>query len=284
VQKKINQERIIHGQVIKDIQDMTWLSWTNTRNTSGTAGSFLKAYSDLGGVETYYKLSNYDAVHGIIGHECVNEIIVDRLLTILGVEHLSYRLIHANILIDDKPHETWLCSSTNFRRQEESKLALDAYYQAERLTGESPIDFCMRQGWSEYIWQMLAVDFIILNRDRHGANIEVLRDLKERTLRLAPLFDHGISLIFSCHNESAALAVDVMDDKQVQCFVGSRSAWENLKLIPANNMPKLQPLREADQGFWLSGLDGVIGRVWLDKIWEMLWGRWRAYENFCNKR
>ena len=95
-------------QIISEKQDLTWLSWSHIRNSSGTAGSFLKAYSELGGVKTYYKLSHYDSVRGIIGHECANEIIVDRFLTILGIEHLSYQLIHADILIQGTPCETWL--------------------------------------------------------------------------------------------------------------------------------------------------------------------------------
>ena len=57
-------------QMIREKQDMTYLSWAKVRDSSGTAGSFLKAYSDLGGVKTYYKLSNYDSVRGIVGHEC----------------------------------------------------------------------------------------------------------------------------------------------------------------------------------------------------------------------
>ena len=115
-------------QIIDDKQDLTWLSWSKIRNSSGTAGSFLKAYSDLDGVKTYYKLSNYDSVKGIVGHECVNEIIVDRLLTILGIEHLPYQLIHADIRIDDQPYTTWLCASREFKQRGDSKLALDAFY------------------------------------------------------------------------------------------------------------------------------------------------------------
>ena len=53
-------------QIIGDKQDLTWLSWSKIRNSSGTAGSFLKAYSDLDGVKTYYKLSNYDSVKGCL--------------------------------------------------------------------------------------------------------------------------------------------------------------------------------------------------------------------------
>ena len=87
-------------QIIRQLQDMTYLSWAKARNSSGIAGSFLKAYDENAGGKTYYKLSNYDAWAGIIGHECVNEIIVDRLLSVLGIEHLSYQLIHARVLID----------------------------------------------------------------------------------------------------------------------------------------------------------------------------------------
>lgn len=37
-------------------------------------------------------------VNGVVGHECVNEIIVDRLLTVLGIEHLDYTLINADVI------------------------------------------------------------------------------------------------------------------------------------------------------------------------------------------
>lgn len=154
--------------IVKEKQNLTYLSWAKIRNSSGTAGSFLKSYSEINGKKVYYKLSNYDTYKGIIGHECVNEIIVDRLLTILGIEHLSYSLIHADIFLNDNAYETYLCASDDFKDANESKIALDAYYQTERLEGEAPLDFCIRKGWEEYIYQMLVVDYLILNRDRHG--------------------------------------------------------------------------------------------------------------------
>lgn len=270
-------------KVILEKQDLTYLSWTKIRNSSGTAGSFLKSYSDLGGEKVYYKLSNYDAYKGIVGHECVNELIVDRLLNILGVEHLNYHLIHADILIDGQPHETYLCASSDFKKRGESKIALDTYYQAEREDGEKPLDFCLRNGWSEYIWKMLVVDFLILNRDRHGANIEVLRNSKVKTLRLAPLFDHGLSLIFNFKDKEAVHAFDIMADKPVQCFVGSKSAEDNLKLIPKDSLPRLNPLRESNHEMLFADLETVLSQVWIDKIWEMLWRRWMFYEDFCNQ-
>lgn len=271
------------NQIIHELQDMTHLNWAKTLNSSGAAGSFLKAYEDGVDGKTYFKLSNYDAWKGIIGHECINEIIVDRLLSILGISHLPYQLIHAKILIDQKEYETWLCASKDFKQRGESKIALDAYYQAESLPNESPMDFCIRNGWESTVYEMLVVDYLILNRDRHGANMEVLRNQRKKTIRLAPLFDHGLSLLSRCENTEAMLREDVMADKPVQCFVGSRSSWENLQLIPRDRRPPLHPLTENDRAILLEGLSEALDQQWLDRIWEMIWKRWQAYEDLCNQ-
>lgn len=272
------------SQLIRDKQDLTYLSWSRIRHSSGTAGSFLKAYSEIDGTKMYYKLSDYDSVRGVTGHESVNELIVDRLLGILGVEHLSYRLIHADVLVEGKVLETYVCASENFRQRGEDKQALDACYECERLPEEGPLQFCLRMGWEEYIWQMLAVDFLILNRDRHGANIEVLRDRKKKKIRLAPLFDQGVSLLSRCETEEAIESFDVTADLPVQCFVGSRSAKENLKLIPPDRMPRFSPLKESDKAHLLDGLDGILSPRLQEKIWDMIWKRWCYYEDFCNTR
>jgi hypothetical protein len=272
------------SQIVKDKQDLTYLSWSKIRHSSGTAGSFLKSYSELGGQKTYYKLSNFDSVKGIIGHECVNEIIVDRLLDLLGIAHLRYQLIHGDILINDKPYDVYLCASHDFKQAGESKIALDAYYELEHRANESPLDFCIRNGWESYIYQMLIVDYLILNRDRHGANIEVLRNNRKKTIRLAPLFDHGLSLMFNCLNDSAIEKYDIMEDKLTNNYIGSRSTWENLKLIPVNYHLHLNSLKENDRTILLQDLDGVIPQNLQIKIWNMIWKRWCAYEDFCHSR
>ena len=269
--------------VIREKQDLTYLNWTKTRESSGTAGSFLKAYSELNGIKTYYKLSNYDTINGITGHESVNEIIVDRLLSILGISHLHYQLIHADILVNGTILETWLCVSEDFKKRGESKIALDQYYNAEKLEDESPLAFCLRQGWADYIWEMLLVDYLILNRDRHGANIEILRNTTRKTYRPAPLFDHGLSLVCGCTDETSLQAFHIMEDRRIQCFVGSQSAWENLKLIPKNALRNIHPLKETDRDELFRDMNGILPQVWFNKIWEMIWKRWCTYEDLFNK-
>lgn len=107
---------------------------------------------------------------------------------------------------------------------------------------------------------MLVVDFLILNRDRHGANIDVLRNRRRKSIRLAPLFDHELSLVFRCEAPEQLANVDVMADKPVQCFVGSRSPWENLKLIPKDKRPRLNTLTEADRSVIMNELNDVLPR------------------------
>lgn len=272
------------NRIIREKQDMTYLSWSKIRNSSGTAGSFLKAYSELGGKKIYYKLSNFDSEKGIVGHECVNEIVIDRLLDILGIPHLHYQLIHADIIVNEKPLEVYLCASDDFKERGQSKLALDTYWESEHQNGETPMDFCLRNGWEDYIYQMLVVDFLILNRDRHGANIEVLRNNRKKTIHLAPLFDHGLALLFNCLSDDAVREFDVMADRPVNNYIGSRSTLDNLKLIPPAKLPSLHPLSEGDKAALLYGLDGIISQDLQERIWEMIWKRWCAYEDLCHSR
>ena len=60
--------------------------------------------------------------------------------------------------------------------------------------------------------------------------------------------------------------------------------FRNLSLIPADKMLILSPLREGDRKILMEGLDGIISKTLQDKIWNMIWKRWCAYENFCNSR
>lgn len=269
-------------QIINDLQDLTFLSWAKARQSSGTAGSFLKSYDDVGLKKTYYKLSDYRPADGVVGCECINELIVDRLLEILGIPHLHYQLIHARVQVDGRLFETWLNASEDFKERGESKLALDVFYQLERKEGESPLDFCVRMGWSKQVWEMLVVDYLILNRDRHGANIEVLRNPHARTLRLAPLFDHGLSLAFRCRTPEELMSFDVMADLPVQSFVGGVSARTNLGLIPRDEFPCLRPLYESDAHALFEGLDEATTPQWREAVWSMIWRRWCALEALCS--
>jgi len=266
----------------KHLQDLTHLEWSRSRASSGTAGSFLKSNSVKNKIKTYYKLSNYDSVKGIVGHECINEIIACRLLDALNIPHLDYDLIHADVVIDNKEMETYLCASKDFKNPGESKMALDTYYQMERRDNEAPLEFCIRMGWEQTVYDMLLVDYLILNRDRHGANIEVLRDRSKKTVRLAPLFDHGLSLLFSCSTDKEITDADILKEGPVQSFLGSNNSFENIGLIPKDKMRKLPQINDKLLNAIFKDLTGIMSDVWIDKTKLMLVKRAEIYENIRN--
>lgn len=264
-----------------DIKDMRHLHWSHARKSSGTSGMLLKSRQKINGEQLYYKLSSFDSELGIVGHECINEIIVDRLLTILGVKHVKYKLIHALIEINKKEYQTYICESKDFKKSGEAKCALDNYYQIYKKHDEDKYGFCKNRGWANYIETMLAIDYIILNRDRHGANIEILSNNRKKTLRIAPLYDHGLSLLCSCKSEEEINKFDVTDDKPCNNFIGSRSTYNNLKYISNPHNVFTKKLKSSDKDTLLKDLNGVISTNHQEKVWKMIWTR---YENFYNKK
>lgn len=268
--------------IIQGLQDLTYLSWDKSRKSSGTAGSFLKSYDETGDRKLYYKLSDYDVRHGVVGHECINEIIAQRLLSHLRIPHLHYTLIHARIRLDHAETTTYLCMSEDFKKAGETKLALEDYYAMEKQDGESPLDFCARKGWAETAYRTLLVDFLIANRDRHGANIEVLFNRKQHSIRLAPLFDQGLSFLCRCHTPEEADAFDVMQDLRVQSFFGTKSAFENLRLIPKSVLASVPSINPDDFSSFFDGLDVCLTESHLSKIREMLERRWSYVEHLRN--
>ena len=115
------------------------------------------------------------------------------------------------------------------------------------------------------------------------ADIAVVNETNE-IVAPAPLFDHGLSLLFSCNSKEDILRSDVLKDFRIQCCVGSDSAKENLNLIPEDKLPELNGLKETDREYIFDGIDDIMPDYWCDKIWEFIWERWKYYEEFCNKR
>ena len=265
--------------IIFEQQDLRHLSWTHTRSFSGTAGSFLKSYDDSGERKLYYKLSDYDAQNGVVGHECVNEIIAGRLMDLLGVRRLEYVLVHALILLDGREMNTFLCRSFDFKERGQSKLSLEAYYELERRGDETPLDFCTRMGWSDLIYGMIVTDFLIINRDRHGANIEVLRSRSGEDVSPAPLFDQGLSLACRCRTEEEIASFDPMCDPAVQSFVGTRSTFKNLDLVPAAFLSSLPRFNDIDLDSVLEDIDRILPEGHICKLREIIERRWEYLDS-----
>lgn len=262
--------------VVTALQDMRHLCWNERTVTSGTSGTFPKARRSGRGRTYYYKLSCYDSYRGVYGHECVNELVAARLMRHLGIPCADYRLVHALVTLDETEYDTWMNVSTSFRAPDERKMALDLFCDLERERRESPFEVCRRMGWARDIALLLLVDYLIVNRDRHGANIEVIRRA-DGTVRLAPLFDNGLSFVFSSYNDAArAAAFNELEDVNANNFLGTRSLEENLRFVP-ELVPvpvALPPLDEAALDRVLFQLEAALSEAHRSKIRSILRLRW----------
>lgn len=268
------------------LQDYTRLTWsTNATNAGSTGGAYLKALEVRNNRTYYYKMSLGDTYQGIIGHETVNEYIVHRLLQQLGIPHLTYNLINALVNVDGRIFTTPINSSIEYKRKDETKVTVESWYRYNRKDNEEPYQTLARYGFSDYLDAMFLVDFLIVNRDRHGANIEMLYDAQDN-LRIAPLYDHGVSFVAPYQNNVSAIATfDPMADVQTTNFVGRQSLYYNLSLI--RKPVVVNALKEEALRCILREVQPYLTPQHIQKIYAIITGRYMYARNqavLCEKR
>lgn len=265
---------------VDELLDLRYLSWSKTRQSSGTAGSYLKSYSFDNGKKVYYKLSYFDDVNSLFGYEAFNEIIADRLLSLLNYNHLQYNLLYAQIRINNKEYRTYLNSSYDFKEVNETKLTFENFYEYNKKGNEDVISFCKRYNFINEIYQMIIFDYLIMNRDRHGANIEILYNNKTKQYRLAPLFDHGLSLLSPAYKDEDIINYNIFENKKVNSFVGTSSLEENIKIVPKELFKQININFDA----LFEDITTKQNINYMEKAKELLIRRWTELENIFNKK
>jgi len=258
------------------MNDLRHLTWSRAAGSINSDGAFLKAVSE--DKSLYYKMSAYNSSQGVYGHEAVNELISYRVSKELGISVPSVSLTEALVRVDGEEFQTSLAVSESFKTAYDTRVAFENFYKANRENGESALSVAQRFGWLPFVHKMFLFDFLIFNRDRHGANLEVLET--EGKKRLSPLFDNGLSFAVSCSNDKELAVFDAMADKHVNNFIGSRSLYENLNSIKTPIAVK--ELREDARKSLLEDLDGTLSKLHLEVIWNILWGRWQYAKTVCD--
>lgn len=256
-----------------DAIDLTYLQWSISRYSSGTLGSFLKSYEEDEEGKIYYKMSNFNSQQGVYGHESFNEIVAKNILSILGYDYLDYELLKARVIINGAEYVTWLTKSRDYKRDGEKKIAIENYYEVNCLEGESKVDFLRRVGFAEQFYKILLFDYLIFNRDRHGANVEVL--LKRGNARLAPIFDNGLSFLFSTYDETEKIEnFNILGTGIVNNWFGHMDVKDNLAFVPKEEIQRVSKLDwDRERVFKdLEQCDAVSEKL-KNAIWRMLLDR-----------
>lgn len=248
-----------------NVVDLTALNWSTTHNGGVSYGCYYKASEVKNGVKWYYKCSNFYQGQEVFGDESVNEVICSRLLNILGFNCVNYTLVLAKIKIQGRYYITYVCKSKNFFKGYSSRVTLEDYHS---INGGNINEVINKLGISLEIQDMILADFLTLQRDRHGGNIELLEC--NNKYKLAPLFDNGLGLLapypsaFGTNIET----FDVMFDYPVNNYIGTRSLYNNLGYI--KRPKKVNRLLKEHKKKIFFGLGDVLPKDYRDKIWQLI--------------
>ncbi len=264
---------------MENITDLKYLSWTKSRDSSGIAGSYLKSYSYSNGKKVYYKLPFFDDIRGLFGYEAINEIISSRVLDELGYNHLKYELLYSSVVIQGKEYNTYLNRSFDFKGLNENKITLENFYELNKEGNESLFELLDRFDLLDEIYEAIIIDFLIINRDRHGANIEILYNSKNKKYRVAPLFDHGLSFLSPSYLDDDISSFDINVERKVNSYLGTSSLYENIKMVPKCKLPNVN----LNYDYIFSELD-YINPIYLGKCKEILKKGMKYIEDLRNKK
>lgn len=262
--------------LVNGVIDLRRIDWGAIGANGSTGGAIPKTSLSDGGTTWYLKTSSYAVGRGFFGLEAQNELIASRLMDCLSIPHVGYELVRARIVYDGREWVTWIARSKTFLGESEQSGSLEDVYRCLAQDGESPYNFCCRMGWKEDMDRTIVVDYLMVNRDRHGANIEVVAS--SSGMRPTPVFDTGLSLTapYAAAPKGPA-GFNAMDDYPVNNFLGTRSLESNLALVS----PKAVPARlsKAAINHIFSDLDGVLPGEHLGVARTTIERRWKHYEH-----
>lgn len=257
------------------------LDWGYNMATSGTQGSFLKTSFVVDGKRYYAKAPRFNEYEGFYGFETAYEVIAYRLARKLGVPCVKQEIQSVNISINGTVYRADVCVSESYRRDNQKKITLEDAVRMYGKTGENRLQTAVRIMGRDMLSKMLMFDFIIINRDRHGANIELFK-CDSGGYRVAPLFDNGMSFLFYVSDDTAVRNFDITKDYNVNNYLGYHSLEKNLQFV--DRRVKLNQLKRTDKASLFTGLTEILSKEHRDKIWDIIEWRYNYVASLQNNR
>jgi hypothetical protein len=170
--------------------------------------------------------------------EPFNEMVASMVLDLFKINHVSYELKRTN---ENIPYSECKCMANRDIEYMNAWWVMNNENREKKDLYTHFLDICKKNNINDAkkrIDEMLALDFLIGNEDRHRGNFGILRNAETlEWLGIAPLFDNGNSLFF-----------DQEDDDLKYCGVDSLG-----KAFGDNNRLNLQLI---DHPQWYTGTDG----------------------------
>jgi hypothetical protein len=237
--------------------DLTNLNWWADNNGS-TEGTYPKSNRYENDVKYWYKASAYNIDFGFYGIESISEVIASRVMDILGILHVEYCLINAQVIIDGRLCTTVLCKSKDFKNNRKTTHLDNVLVNT---VGDSNVSKMRTLGFP--VDQIIIADYIICNTDRHLANLEVFIDDSS----LCPLFDHGCSLCFNHPDVELKNGYIYSDDSILNSFAGTSM---NMSLKNVKTTVCLKELKEIHKKQIFQEMEEYISTYRIDYLWKFI--------------
>lgn len=217
---------------------------------------------------------------GVFKQEAYNEVIASCIMNRLGIRHVPYTLL----VQDHEPFskcETFVTPNTEL---------VTAWYVMQTKKKQNHISVyqhyleCCEHlgipGVRDEVDQMMVLDYLIGNVDRHQNNFGVIRDVHTLAwLGMAPVYDSGASLWFD------QLTTRIGSDKWLGCKPFKNKHQEQIKLVKSFDWLDLSKLKGLEEDVIEIFTDSAyIDSSRRDAIVEALKQRIIALQAIINKR
>ena len=181
---------------------------------------------------------------GAIQQEPYNEVIASKIMERLDIPHVKYSLIMEeeypySICEDFITPQTELISAWYVMQTEKKPNHISVY--------QHYVNCCEKLGIpkiKESLDQMMVVDYLIANEDRHQNNFGVIRDVKKLNfIGSAPLFDSGTSLWFDKPTPMIGRTA------KLQCKPFKNTHEEQIKLVSSFEWLDISKLNGIEEEF-----------------------------------
>jgi hypothetical protein len=135
--------------------------------------------------------------------EPFNEVIVSKIMNEYKIDHVHYALGKTNNNIPYSECQCMINRNTEYINAH-YVMNMEEYYRKDAYLHY--LDMCIKYGIKNIkskIDEMIALDFITGNVDRHRGNFGIIRNADTlEWVQAAPIFDNGNCLFFDCENDT----------------------------------------------------------------------------------
>ena len=186
-------------------------------------GSLKKKWIKSNDEKYLLKSSRYDE-----SQEPFNEVIASEIMKEFGIEHVEYGLTRSEK--NKIPLSMCKCMVDRDTEFITAQFVKDTEIKQNRNDYDRLIDICRKHGINDVrkrLDEMIAIDYIIGNTDRHTGNFGIIRDANTlEWIKMVPIFDNGNSF---CHDLKNA--DDIKRNIDTVCVWHHGSNYEKLGLM-----------------------------------------------------